>query len=156
MKRLTAKSGIFLFLLSLTVFITAFSSGTRFGLDSYSVYLNDKLIISQAVNKPLTLESLQLNKANASDKLIIYYSQCNVENKLGKSRSLVLRDNNGNIAREWKFSDARAGKTSMEIPVKELLQMESKLISGQLSLYYTATGMEQAQKLVNLKVQGNS
>lgn len=156
MKRLTAKSTLFVFFLSLFLVVTAFSSGSRFGLDSYSVYLNDKMIISQAVNKPLTLESLQLNKANASDKLIIYYSQCNSENKLGKSRSLVLRDNSGNVVKEWKFSDSRAGKTSMEIPVRDLLQIESKLVSGQLSLYYTATGMEQAQKLVHLKLHGNS
>lgn len=156
MKHINSKRFLVLAFLLISVLLTTTAFRTHFGLDSYSVYLNNKLILSQAVNQPLTLESLQLNKANASDKLVIYYSQCNADNKLGKGRSLVLRDNNGNLVKEWKFSDPRAGKTSMEIPVKDLLQMESSLAAGQLSLFYTADGMAQAQKLVNLKVKGNS
>src|SRR5689334_2010327 len=95
MKNNFLKSGFLLAFVSLSLLATAFTVPIKFGLDSYYVYLNDRLILSQPVNKPLSMESLQLGRSNASDKLVIFYSQCNVDNKLGKSRSLALKDSNG-------------------------------------------------------------
>jgi hypothetical protein len=122
--------------LCILVFGTAFTA--KAGLDSYEIYLNDKLILKQYVNQPLSLESLQLTEANSNDKLIINYSQCNMPNKIGKGRSILVRDAKGNVLKEWKFANAQGGRSSMEIPVKELLALDKKASRSELTLYYKA------------------
>lgn len=46
----------------ITLCIAAFSFTTKFGLDSFAIYLNDKLVLKQSVNQPLSLRGLQLVK----------------------------------------------------------------------------------------------
>ena len=127
-------------LLVLLSFIFCFSAFTaKAGLDSYEIYLNDKLLVKQYVNQPLSLDNLGLNASNINDRLVIHYSQCNAPNKLGKGRSILIKDVKGNIVKKWNFADAKDGKTAMVIPVKELLQLEKSSLS-KLSLIYTAEG----------------
>jgi len=127
-------------LLVLLSFIFCFSAFTaKAGLDSYEIYLNDKLLVKQYVNQPLSLDDLGLNASNITDRLVIHYAQCNAPNKLGKSRSILIKDVKGNIVKKWNFADAKDGNTAMVIPVKELLQLEKNSLS-KLSLFYTAEG----------------
>jgi hypothetical protein len=125
-----------LFFLGILVFGTAFTA--KAGLDSYEIYLNNKLILKQYVNQPLSLESLQLTEANSNDKLVINYSQCNMPDKIGKGRSILVKDAKGNILKEWKFANAKSGRTSMEIAIKELLALDKKAFRSELTLYYKA------------------
>lgn len=124
-----------------------------FGLDTFAVYLNEKLILKQAVNEPISLQSLQLGKANASDRLVIYYSQCNVENKVGKSRVLAIKNAKGHTVREWKFADSKTGESVMTISVRDLLQMDKTLAMEELHLFYAAEGKTDPQKLLSLQVR---
>ncbi len=72
-----------LIVLSLTVFTYA----SKAGGDRYEIYLNDKLITQQYVGKlAVDVSSLQLDKANYKDKLVIYYSHCGTA---GKGRSIA-------------------------------------------------------------------
>lgn len=118
-----------------------------FGVDSYSIYLNGKLLVTHSLDKPLSLTSLKLTEANASDELMIRYHQCNAPDKIGKGRSISVRDESGNIVREWRFTDTK-GNAEMVIPVKELLNAQ-KQASGTLVLYYSAEGRSH-QKLAAL------
>ena len=136
-------------LVVLLSFIFCFSAFTaKAGLDSYEIYLNDKLLVKQYVNQPLSLDNLGLNASNMNDRLVIHYSQCNVPNKLGKSRSILVKDAKGNTVKKWNFADAKDGNTGMIIPVKELLQLEKSALS-KLSLFYTAEGHATGQLLAN-------
>lgn len=47
-----------------TLFVTLFSLSATADHDSYTIYLNNKLVLKQAVNEPLNLQGLQLDKAN--------------------------------------------------------------------------------------------
>src|SRR5215213_4945686 len=87
---------------------TAFTA--KAGLDSYEIYLNNKLILKQYVNQPLKLESLGLDQSNINDRLVIYYSQCNAQDKIGKGRSISVKDAKGNTLKKWDFADARNGQ----------------------------------------------
>jgi hypothetical protein len=49
--------------------VALFSHAAIAGVDSYQIYLNGKLIIKQLVNQPLSVSSLQLDKANSNDVL---------------------------------------------------------------------------------------
>lgn len=113
------------------------------GTDSYEIYLNNKLLLKQYVTQPLTLKSLQLNKTNINDQLVIYYSHCG---QIGKGRKIAIRDEKGNIVKEWKFANNGDGMT---IPVKELLALEQKNL---LSIFYTSEQLPQGRMLTGLHV----
>ena len=138
------------------IFLLGFTHSAIAGLDSYEIYLNNRLLVKQTVDKPLSLESLQLNKSNSNDQLVIYYSQCNAPNKIAKGRKIVIQDANGQVVKEWKFADVQGSNSAMTIPVKELLQLEKKNTAAPLSLLYTAEGHVQGQKLTSLKIGSGS
>lgn len=137
-----------IFTLVTLCFIT-FSFTTKRGLDSYEIYLNDKLILKQSVNQPLSLRKLQLGKANDSDQLRINYQHCE-GNGVGTGRSIVIKDKKGNTLKKWTFANAIGSNTAMVIPVKELLQVERNNANQDLSIYYTAQELPKGEMLAAL------
>jgi len=129
MKKLFAKS-FALIALSLTLFSVSAMAGGY----SYTIYLNNKLILKEYVSKAsLTLKDLQLNQSNINDMLVINYNHCGT---VGKGRSIVIKDEQGNTLKEWKFADAEASGGDMKIPVKELLALEKSSGKSGLNIYY--------------------
>jgi len=128
------------------------SSGVR-GTDSYRIYLNGKLLLQQYVGQPLKLESLALGPANGNDNLVVYYNHCGAT---GRSRSITVRDDNGNVLKEWKFRDAAvkndmnvpAEDDGMTIPVKEILELQAKH-SG-MTLNYSARQLPAGRMLTKI------
>ncbi|HWK04605.1 MAG TPA: hypothetical protein VNS58_13285 [Puia sp.] len=136
-------------LTSVALCLTLSTLASRAGLDSFEIYLNDKLLEKMVAGKAFSLESLRLDKSNSNDRLVIYYSQCNAVGKTGKERSISVKDSKGKILKEWKFADATGTDAGMTIPVKELLQLEKDKTGGALSLYYTAQGRPEGQLLAS-------
>ena len=133
-----------------TLLLTLFTASATAGLDSYSIYLNNKLVLKQSVNEPLNLQGLQLDKADANDQLVIYYSECHAPNKIGKGRRISVKDDQGNTIKEWKFADISGTDNGMKIPVKELLELK-KRSKGNFTLVYAASQLPQGQKLTGLQ-----
>ena len=131
---------------------TVFAFAAKAGGDVYEIYLNNKLIQKEALYKPVSLKSLPLSKENYNDQLTIYFFECG---KPGKGRSITLKDEKGNILKEWKFADAEGTKAGMTIPVKELLAL-AKNSNGSISLYYGASGRSQSQILTSLQIDRKS
>ena len=156
MQRLIFKRAIVKAFVFTTLCLTAFTMSAKAGLDSYEIYLNNKLIVKQAVNQPLSLKDLQLDKANANDQLVIHYSQCNAPGKVGKGRNIIVKDAEGKTLKEWKFADATGANTRMVIPVKELLALEKNGGGGTLNLYYAAIDRSEGQILAGFKIKGKS
>jgi len=129
--------------------ILLLSNSAKAGLDSYEIYLNNKLLVKRTLLEPLDMQALQLNQAGPKDQLVIYYSQCNAVNRIGRSRSIVAKDENGNLLKEWKFPDAKGDQTSMNIPVSELIDLEKKYPGKSLTLYYVAQGRPAGQMLAS-------
>jgi hypothetical protein len=148
MKRLIRPSifvkAVLLILLSMP-FVGASAFG---GIDSYAIYLNDKLIVKQSLGDPLDLKTLPITDKNVSDKLVIRYMQCNAPSKVGKNRVISLKNEAGTVVKEWKFKDVDGEASDMVIPVKEILALQ-KSASGALSFYYSADG-NKTQKLAAL------
>ncbi len=127
----------------------AFGFTTKAGLDSYEIYLNDKLILKQSVNQPLNLRKLQLNAANDNDELRIHYRHC-TSKEVGTGRSIVIKDRKGNIVEKWKFADVSSYKSGMVIPVKALRELEKGKSGRDLSLHYTALEHPAGEMLASL------
>lgn len=134
-----------------TLCVIAFSFTTTFGLDSYAIYLNDKLILKQMVNQPLSLRVLELSKAKKNDQLHINYTHCTIKGGAGTARAIVLKDKKGNVVKKWTFADATGSDLNMTIPVKELLVLEKAHAGQELSLHYTARELPKGEMLSMLR-----
>lgn len=127
-----------------------FSIQAKAGGDSYEISLNNKVLIKQALHAPFNLQNLDLTDAKATDKLTIRFLQCNAPGKIGKSRSISIRDEQGNIVKEWKFKDSNGTGNEMQIPVKDLVDLQKKA-QGRLLVFYSADGgYSKGQKLAAL------
>jgi hypothetical protein len=131
--------------------LQAFSA--KAGQESFEIYLNNKLILRQAVTQSLTLQSLQLDKASKDDQLVIYYHHCGFK---GKGRSIAIKDEKGNILKEWKFGDATDSRSGMTIPVRELLQLEKNNSRTNLNLVYISQQLPGGRALSALQFTGKS
>lgn len=140
MKSLTLKPVLAL------LFVGLFTMSATTGLDSFEIYLNNKLLLRHSMNEPLTLKSLKLTEANINDNISIHYMQCNAPGKTGKNRKIALRDEEGNVLKEWKFKNGNETNNAMVIPVKELLALQ-KNNAGKLILSYTADDFGRHQQL---------
>lgn len=134
-----------------TLCVIAFGFTTNFGLDSYAIYLNDKLILKQTVNQPLSLRILKLSKANKNDLLHINYTHCTKKGGAGSARNIFLKDKKGNAVKKWTFADASGSDLRMTIPVKELLELENTYAGQELSLHYTARELPEGEMLSILR-----
>lgn len=131
----------------ITLAISTLSFTTWFGLDTFEIYLNNQSIFRQAVNQPLNLRVLQLDKAKATDQLQVVYKHCHKDNGPGTSRSIALKDEAGNTLHKWDFTDATGGNLKMTIAMRDLLQLAGKNTGHRLSLYYTARELEKEELL---------
>jgi hypothetical protein len=114
-------------LLMLVVLTTTFSSfAIPLGMDSYKVYLNDKLLFKQFVHRE-TIQSISLSESAPKDKLTVYYDHCG---KIGTGRTLSLLDGEQEL-KEWRFKDTQSESLSgMSCQVAEIkaLQRSGKTI----------------------------
>lgn len=144
-------------LLAAALSLTLCTLTAKAGLDVFEIYLNNKLLLKMAAGKSFSLENLPLNGSNYNDQLVIYYSQCNTGGKVGRDRSIAIKDSKGRVLRSWKFADATnidaagndamTARAAMTIPVKELLQLAKDHAGESLTFYYTAQGRPDGQAL---------
>lgn len=144
MKHTTFKQSLYKLLALVILCIAVFGFTAERGLDRYEIYLNNKLILKQAVNAPLSLRKLQLSNANSNDHLRIFYTHC-TNKGVGTGRSIAIEDEKGNVLKKWTFKDDDKG---MEIPVKELLQVEKKNADRTLSLHYVAQELHEGEMML--------
>ena len=130
----------------ITLSFTALGFTNSLGLDSYEVYLNNKLILKQSVNQPLNLRVLQLGKTNVNDQLRINYTHCNSKGA-GTDRSILIKDEKGNTLKKWQFTNAKGADLSMLIPLRDLMQIEKANAGAELSIYYTAQELPKGEML---------
>ena len=135
------KKIIRLFIVTATL-ASAFSLKSFAGGDSYEIYLNDKLIYKQVYKTASGSNDLHLDNLNINDRLVVKYSHCGVP---GQTRTIVLRDENNNILKEWKFTDGKNNQSVMVVPVKEILDLKTKATS--LKLCYASKQLPEGRVL---------
>jgi hypothetical protein len=133
------------FLLLTATMLCLQSFSAKYGGEGFEIYLNNKLLLWQAVNKPFSLHNLQLDKANKDDQLVIYYHHCG---STGKDRTIAIQDDKGYTIKEWKFADASGSDNKgMTIPVKELLQLEKNYSQTNLNIVYYSQQLPKGRAL---------
>lgn len=129
--------------------IATFSFKAKMGLDSFEIYLNNKLVLKQSVNQPLDLRILQLDKANDDDQLRITYKHCSGRG-VGTDRSISVKDEKGTVLKKWVFANTAGSDMSMVIPVKEIFQLRKNNTQHDLSLHYSAKELSKSETLAFL------
>ncbi|WP_315820397.1 hypothetical protein [Paraflavitalea speifideaquila] len=132
----------------LAVCATLFSFSSYRGGDSFSIFLNDKLVFEQHVAMKGGVKSFELGKANVNDELSIYYSHCG---KPGKGRSIAIKDENNRTLKEWQFGDGSSTKSSMRCKVGDILALQ-KNQQGKLQLYYSSKELPEGHILAAIVV----
>lgn len=132
-------------LLGLFTALSAFSG--NMGGDSFTIYLNDKLLLQQFVYREEGVKSLQLDQASPNDQLMIYYSHCG---KSGTGRSIILKDAQNRTLKEWHFADASGANTAMTCKVKDILNLQKG--NTRINLYYTSRELSNGKLLAALQL----
>ncbi|HEY0653855.1 MAG TPA: hypothetical protein VGD65_12040 [Chryseosolibacter sp.] len=124
------------------------------GGDSFTIYLNDKLLVQQYVHMKEKTKTISLHQATANDVLRIHYSHCG---KMGISRNLFIKDSENKIVKTWKFEDSADGdKGSMTVRAGELADVQKRNAGKKLSLVYTAEQLPDGITLAMITTSGNA
>lgn len=134
----------------ITFCFAVFSFTTKIGLDSYEIYLNNKLVLKRTVNQPLNSRILQLGEIKQNGQLRIKYTHCMTKTG-GTLRVIELRGNKETLLKRWKFADGTNANNAMAIDIKELLLLHKANIKHNLSLHYSAHELPQGEILALLK-----
>jgi hypothetical protein len=113
-----------------------FSFSFKPGGDSFSVYLNDKLLLQQFVHLKEKPKTISLQQASSADVLRIHYSHCG---KMGVARNLFLKDDQNRTLKAWKFENSEDGdKGAMTVQAADIATIQKKNGFRKMSLIYSS------------------
>jgi len=125
-------------------------SFSKIGGESYTIHLNDKLILQHYVASKTTAPSFSLDRAAPTDQLSIYYNECG---QIGKERSLTIKDEKDNVLKEWRFANATSEHTPMTCMAKDILALKQK-DSNKLKLVYSTRELSKGRMLATIVLTG--
>jgi len=120
-----------------------FSFASKWGGDSFEIWLNGKMVLQQFVHVSKGVQTLQLSQTSENEKLDIYYRHCG---QTGSNRYITIKDENGRPLKVWKFSDSNA---AMSFRLKEILGLK-KNKDSRLSLFYSSKQLPAGRLLATL------
>lgn len=139
------KSMKLIFGLMLGIMLMAFT----FGGDSFTIHLNNKQVIEHYVHSKKETPTLQL-APDEKGSLTVFYSECG---KIGTARTIILKDDEQNTLKTWKYADTLADHKPMEISVSELQTHLTK--EKALNLVYQSREVKKEILLVTITAQKN-
>jgi hypothetical protein len=140
MKKILKQTAVITGLL-MTFSMLLFSFNTPNGGDSFTIHLNNKLVLQQYMHGDKAVKSISLDATNYNDELRVSFSHCGV---VGKSRVLIIKDQNDKVLKQWRYEDS---KGSMICKVKDILSVDKG--NTTLSLFYSSAEMSKEQILVS-------
>ncbi|MFN2440450.1 MAG: hypothetical protein ABR503_14700 [Chitinophagaceae bacterium] len=141
MKQETKLSALKLFSFAF-VCTTLLSFSTSLGGDHFEIFLNKKLIFREFVHMAKGIKSFELDQSNPDATLSVYYGHCG---QTGKSRSIIIKDAQDHVLKQFNFSDA-TGKY-MSCKVKDLTNLQKKNSSNKFHLYYSSKELPKGKML---------
>ena len=136
----------------LCLLLSAFAN--RPGGDSFSIYLNDKLLIQQFVHAKEKTKTISLVNASANDVIKVHYSHCG---KMGIARNLYIKDSQQKTLKAWKFDDSADGdKGAMRVSALEIAKLQKATGNKTLSLVYASEQLREGFVLVTISDNGDA
>ena len=129
----------------LCTILFSFSAGISGG-EGFEIYLNNKIVLQQYGSDMNAVKTLNLDKATDNDQLSVRYHQCG---KVGKSRTITIKDAQDKVLKEWKFSDASDAASRVSCKVKDILSLR-KGKDNTLKLYYSSSELPKGRLLTSI------
>ncbi len=125
------------------------SSSAPYGGDSFEIYLNQKLVIQQALHADKSVKELSLQTNNYNDQLKVSFSHCG---KIGEGRSLALKGKDNRVVKQWKFADGTSSSRYMSFSVKELIDVQKANAAEKLNLVYSSKELPKGYILASVNI----
>jgi hypothetical protein len=150
MKQTTKFPGIKLLAL-LVICAGLFSFSSNMGGDHFEIFLNKKLVFREFVHMAKGVKSFELDQSNPDATLDVYYGHCG---QTGKSRSIIIKDAQEHVLKQFNFSDANK---YMTCKVKDLTKLQKKNSSNKIHLYYSSKELPKGKLLAAISLtNGNT
>ncbi len=144
---LTSKANIFKSLAGIALYAILLSFTSRnAGGEGFEIYLNNKLVLEQYGSKMDVVKTLNLEKANDDDILSVRYHHCG---RVGKSRTITVKDAQNKVLKEWKFNDSPDVASRISCKVKDIVSL-SKGKDKTLKLYYSSSELPKGRQLASI------
>lgn len=130
---------------ALCAILFSFSTNNSGG-EGFEIYLNNKLVLEQYGNNMNTVKTLNLDKAADDDVLSVRYHHCG---RVGKNRTITIKDAQDKILKEWKFDDASDVASRISCKVKDILGLR-KGKDNTLKLYYSSSELPKGRLLTSI------
>jgi hypothetical protein len=132
-------------LVALCAVLTAFAP--KPGAHNYQVYLDDKLIFDQYVDRNAAAPNITVDPAENHKQFVVKYNECN---RTITGRALTIKSSDDKVLKEFKFEGSTSGlKEGMTCSVKEILELKAKS-TGNLKVFYTSTDFPEGQQVATL------
>lgn len=116
------------------------------GGESYTIHLNDKIVAQYYVTSKAAIPGFTLDRASQNDQLSVYYNECG---KIGKERSLIIKDEKNNVLKEWSFANVTSEHTPMTCKAKDIIALKMKN-SNKLMLFYASREVSNGRLLATI------
>ena len=137
-------------LLIVALCATLLSFSEKTGSDSFTIYLNEKLMLQEYATPEAKVKKLFLANAGANDVLRIHYNHCG---KTGTKRSVALHDGEKEVIKTWHFADDSA--PVMQVKLKEVLTaLRTNAEERDITLVYSSVEIPKGKALVALVATG--
>jgi hypothetical protein len=118
----------------------------RPGGEGFEIFLNSKVVLQQFGDNMKEVKTLKLDQSNLDDELSIRYYHCG---RVGKNRTITLKDAKENVLKEWKFTDVKQASAMMTCKVKDILALQ-KGTDKTVKLYYASSELPKGRQLAAL------
>jgi hypothetical protein len=132
------------------ILVVTMSSFTfNLGGESYTIHLNNKLLVEHYLTSKAVTPSFSLDQAGANDELSIYYNECG---KIGKERKLTIKDEQDNVLKTWSFTNTIGEHTPMICKAKDIIALKQNE-RNTLKLYYSSKEVSSERFLAIIMVE---
>ena len=115
------------------------------GGEGFQVLINNKVVLERFGKDMDAIKTLQLDQYAPDAKVTIKYYHCG---KVGKNRTLTVRDENNKVIKQWKYQDSETA-IGISCTVKDLTEIQKKHAS--LSVHYASTELPQGRCVASLQ-----
>lgn len=124
-----------------------FSFSPKPGGDLVTIYLNDQLLVKQALHIDPVIKKISLEGADADATLRVFYSHCG---QIGTSRRIAVTGADNKLLTTWKYADTKDSHEAMTCSVKSITALEKQAGKGLLNLVYYADELPEGKVIVQL------
>lgn len=140
MKKIISKT-----LALIAICTTLFSFAPKPGGEGFEIYLNNRLLVQRFGNEMNNSSNLQLASATANDQLVIKYHHCG---QVGKNRVITIKDEQNNVLKVFRYTDAAKPVLAISVPVKDILSLKKE--NTALRLYYSSAELPNGRMLTSI------